>query len=100
MLEVIQERNVHRVSSIELQKINQVLDHLLIKDEKEKKQVKKRHADAIKNNRMEKVRAEKENIVQFICPRCNVEMTKKSGKYGLFYGCSNYPKCRQTKRIS
>lgn len=100
LLEVIQERNIHRVSSIELQKINRTMDDLLIKDKKEKKQVKKRHVDAIKKNRIKKVMAEKENIVQFICPKCNVEMTKKSGKYGLFYGCSNYPKCRHTKRVS
>lgn len=100
LLEVIHEQSVHRISNLDLQKINQSLDNLLIKDEKEKKQVKKQHIEAIKNIRSEKMIVEKDNIVRFICPKCNIEMTQKSGKYGLFYGCSNYPKCRHTKRIS
>ena len=28
-----------------------------------------------------------------ICPVCGAEMKLKSGKYGEFYGCSNYPIC-------
>ncbi|MBQ0157631.1 MAG: NERD domain-containing protein [Bacteroidales bacterium] len=31
-----------------------------------------------------------------ICPRCGGTLIKRSGKYGTFYGCSNYPKCRFT----
>lgn len=30
------------------------------------------------------------------CPRCGSPMTKRSGKYGEFYGCSTYPKCTAT----
>lgn len=30
------------------------------------------------------------------CPECGGEMRRKSGKYGSFWGCSNYPKCRFT----
>ena len=29
-----------------------------------------------------------------ICPRCGGQMVERNGKYGRFYGCSNYPKCR------
>lgn len=29
-----------------------------------------------------------------ICPRCGGELVYRQGKYGGFYGCSNYPKCR------
>ena len=28
------------------------------------------------------------------CPKCDGVLTKKSGKYGDFYGCSNFPKCK------
>lgn len=28
-----------------------------------------------------------------ICPRCGGNLVKRNGKYGAFYGCSNYPKC-------
>lgn len=34
-----------------------------------------------------------------ICPKCGKEMILKKGKYGNFYGCSNYPKCKFTKNI-
>lgn len=30
------------------------------------------------------------------CPRCGGELVLRQGKYGKFYGCSNYPKCRYT----
>ena len=31
-----------------------------------------------------------------ICPKCGGHLIKRNGKYGTFYGCSNYPKCRFT----
>jgi NADH pyrophosphatase NudC (nudix superfamily) len=27
------------------------------------------------------------------CPMCGAEMKTKTGKYGKFRGCSNFPKC-------
>ena len=34
-----------------------------------------------------------------VCPYCGGQLVKRSGKYGEFTGCSNYPKCRYTTRI-
>ncbi|WP_298844603.1 restriction endonuclease [uncultured Clostridium sp.] len=34
-----------------------------------------------------------------ICPKCGSEMILKKGKYGSFYGCYKYPKCKFTKNI-
>lgn len=34
-----------------------------------------------------------------ICPECGAEMVKRNSRYGLFYGCSNYPNCKKTKKI-
>lgn len=31
------------------------------------------------------------------CPRCGGEMVKRSGRFGAFYGCSNFPECRYTR---
>lgn len=28
------------------------------------------------------------------CPECGSPVDLKNGKHGLFYGCSNFPKCR------
>lgn len=33
------------------------------------------------------------------CPKCGGELMKRNGKFGPFYGCSNYPECRYTKNI-
>lgn len=33
------------------------------------------------------------------CPECNASMVVKKGRYGIFLGCSNFPKCRVTERI-
>jgi len=33
------------------------------------------------------------------CPICGSEMVIKSGKYGEFYGCVNFPKCKGSKSI-
>lgn len=31
-----------------------------------------------------------------ICPKCGGNLVERNGKYGTFYGCSNYPKCKFT----
>jgi len=34
------------------------------------------------------------------CPDCGGNLVEKEGKFGKFYGCSNYPRCRFTKNIA
>lgn len=36
---------------------------------------------------------------EILCPKCGSEMVKRSGMYGEFYGCSNFPRCRGTRKI-
>lgn len=43
--------------------------------------------------------AKEEEEKQNICPYCKTELVARKGKYGDFYGCSNYPKCKYTKKI-
>jgi len=31
-----------------------------------------------------------------ICPKCGGNLVRRNGKYGNFWGCSNYPKCKFT----
>lgn len=31
-----------------------------------------------------------------ICPMCGGRLIQRTGKYGTFYGCSNYPRCKYT----
>lgn len=34
-----------------------------------------------------------------ICEKCGAAMVQRSGKFGSFYGCLNFPVCRHTKKI-
>lgn len=34
---------------------------------------------------------------KLICPRCKGELVRREGRYGSFYGCSNFPACRYTR---
>ena len=38
-----------------------------------------------------------QKIASGICPQCGGRIVPRSGRYGSFYGCSNYPKCRFTR---
>lgn len=33
------------------------------------------------------------------CPDCGADLIERRGKYGNFWGCSSYPKCRFAKKI-
>ena len=33
------------------------------------------------------------------CPSCETKMRRRTSKYGEFWGCKSYPRCRQTFRI-
>jgi DNA helicase II / ATP-dependent DNA helicase PcrA len=33
------------------------------------------------------------------CPKCKGMLKLRSGKFGQFYGCSNYPKCKHTEKV-
>ena len=48
---------------------------------------------------IQQIQDEKDKIQADICPRCGGKLVVRKGKYGTFLGCSNYPKCRYTKKI-
>jgi DNA topoisomerase-1 len=33
------------------------------------------------------------------CPLCGAELVLKYGKYGAFYGCVRFPKCKGSRNI-
>jgi len=33
------------------------------------------------------------------CTECDSYMVQRSGKYGWFWGCSSYPKCKNTQQL-
>ena len=47
----------------------------------------------------EQISKREEAIVNGRCPRCGGQLILRKGAYGLFYGCSNYPRCRFTHNL-
>lgn len=45
------------------------------------------------------IRKQQWNLECGICPRCGGTLVLRKGKYGEFWGCSNYPKCKFIKKI-
>ena len=52
----------------------------------------------VQNIREEKAKKQ-EALAAGICPKCGGNLVERSGKYGNFYGCSNYPNCKFTQKI-
>lgn len=40
------------------------------------------------------------NVKVDTCPRCGGELIRRKGRFGDFFGCSNYPGCRFTRNIT
>jgi hypothetical protein len=34
-----------------------------------------------------------------VCPKCGIPLVLRNSARGTFYGCSNYPRCRETKPV-
>ncbi|MBR5514688.1 MAG: type I DNA topoisomerase [Clostridia bacterium] len=49
---------------------------------------------------IEKTEKEAPKKAGFVCELCGADMVVRSGRYGTFYACENYPKCKNTKRIN
>jgi hypothetical protein len=82
LLNTIKLYNDENISKEDLEKI-----HLIIKNANNKNAVvRKEHTNRINES--------KYKIEAGTCPRCGGRLVEKSGKYGAFIGCSNYPKCK------
>lgn len=45
---------------------------------------------------IQNIKKTQSDLKEKICPRCGGILVERNGKYGMFFGCSNYPKCRFT----
>ena len=68
--------------------IKLLLENVQISDKVSRKQ----HIQNIRQRVTEK----QIKVESLICPRCNGALKLRKGKYGQFYGCSNYPNCKFT----
>ena len=59
----------------------------------------KKAATVSKSEHLANINEAQWKIANGICPRCGGNLVLRDGQYGKFYGCSNYPKCKFTKKI-
>ncbi len=48
---------------------------------------------------IENINLNKEEYDSNICPKCGGKLVERDGKYSKFIGCSNYHKCKYTRKI-
>lgn len=48
---------------------------------------------------VEKINEVKKEYDDNTCPRCGSKLVERNGKYSKFLGCSNYPKCKYTRKV-
>ena len=55
-------------------------------------------SDMSNKEHVRNIRQTQREIDNNICPRCGGALVLRKGQSGKFYGCSNYPKCKFTKK--
>ncbi len=76
---------------------NDEVQQIKTKLETEKLESKTSKDEHIKNIR-QSIREKELKKANLICPKCNGQLILREGKYGYFYGCSNYPNCKFTMK--
>ena len=51
------------------------------------------------DNKIVKVEPVEDIETDLVCEKCGAKMLIKTGKFGKFYGCSNYPTCKNIKPL-
>ncbi len=112
LLATIKQYKERRINETTVREINAKLGELLVEDKREKKRLKADHLQSIRKVKGAKQTArphtgDSKNMstqvastLQTTCPKCGGQLTMKAGRYGKFYGCSNYPGCRFTENLN
>lgn len=113
----IKEKRIPLIGKNELDGINKRLEKLAILDKKEIKRIKREHLHVLKSSKAVKINSQPRKAaakpvksavrkpqsdstdgITKLCLKCGSVMKLKKGRYGLFFGCSNYPECRHTEK--
>ena len=91
LVPTIQNYRTECLSDQDVQDVVKVLSERNVREEVDDKT----HARNVKATKNEVNR----KLASGICPKCGGSLVRRNGKYGSFYGCSNYPKCRFTTHL-
>ncbi|WP_442601202.1 NERD domain-containing protein [Paenibacillus sp. KN14-4R] len=86
LLKTINKYKEKLLNKDDVQHIVEAINESSLKD----KTAKKEHVTALKNEMAENAN----KIAKDECPKCDGKLVERSGKYGRFKGCVNFPKCR------
>lgn len=88
LISSIQQHSTVYLSASDVQEvINRLTERNIRSEVKDKAHVRNVNAAKSEMNR---------KLASGICPRCGGTLVLRRGRYGQFYGCSNYPKCEFT----
>lgn len=103
---ILNDRYAKKEVKDKIVKIDQLVNYIEVKN-KESKSIVKSKKEMEKTaiffsekdiNREENIFEKyKDYLTDDYCKLCGNKMVKKQGKFGFFYGCSNYPDCRYTR---
>lgn len=109
LLETMRQYKEQRISEATVKGINEKLAGLLVIEKSDKKRVKAEHMQSVRKAKDAKRTTVNAGVsltsnvtkkaAPSNCPKCEGQLTLKAGRYGKFYGCSNYPGCRYTERV-
>lgn len=85
--------NIKRYQKVILNSDLEVIYNKIIKLNITDKLERKNHVKNIKS----KINEDNNKVDNMICPKCGGKLIQRNSKYGIFLGCSNYPKCKFTK---
>lgn len=85
---ILNHRGFEQLNSSEIDRIFNLLGSISINDRKSRKL----HNKNIKAKSQGNYHLTNSGI----CPKCKESLVLRSGRYGEFYGCCNYPKCKFT----
>lgn len=88
ILTIINQFEEKRISHIQVVGIY----NKLLESNSDSKETRKEHIRNVRLNEQKRDAA----VASGKCPVCGGNLVLRNGKYGTFYGCSNYPRCRYT----
>lgn len=80
---------LYNTPQLTIEQVNQIVS-LLQTEHLDTKESRRNHNRQVHDNQRER----QQKIDNGICPRCGGTLILRNGKYGRFYGCSNYPNCK------
>lgn len=90
-------------AAVSRKKMQSMAERVLSWNLEERKDYFAKYRQLYEEFQQEEVSQEEKTVIPeaecILCPKCGGNLVKRNGRYGAFYGCSSYPKCRYTLAV-